>query len=670
MNARALRIWVATALAGSVLAACASIGGCSSSGGGAGSTKDPATILRDGTGTDWVLDFHPVFKTVSFAVPKSGAVGLPGAGGSANALLALLDQYKDVFGMKSPTTEWVLLSTTPGDQGFTHFRFQQQTRGVPVFGSDWLAAVDASGQLTSMSGVYVPAVDAVDIHPTQTPDAVTAAVQADVRKRLPQLGAAAIQTKVDSRPVIYAAAGIAPALALYVSSEVNTATDPDKNDYLVDAHTAAILLRVPATVTEYAQGYGASHYAPYSISASSKVSFPVKANPTNTGAWYLDGTTKGAGVRIRTDFFGDSFSGGAISGGDKPGSTTQEPTDWTDSSNPKGAAVDAQANFAAVVDAYNDVYGRKSFDNASADITIHINDNSAGNVNAFWQANSGLLTRVFGGCSGGFGIGDADPQGTSGIGGAGNKIYPLGASIDVLAHEFTHGVTQCAWGGTTDPDTSGAVNEAMSDILGEFVSGNIEGGTPTLIGRNISPKYGYLRNLSDPHDANAWEPGQHCATVDELSTCAPPSGGYYTHEPHHASTIVSYAWFLMTAGGVHATTHQEVPCPLGWDASRKLWYDVETKDLHTGPDYKAVANATLAAGKRLKLPLDPIACAWVAVKVITAADAQKDWNVTCPGADAGASDAGASDASAGDGGGLVIPGTISLLCSGTTGLNH
>ncbi|WP_394829669.1 M4 family metallopeptidase [Pendulispora albinea] len=627
MSVRTLRIWMVTAFAGSVLTACIGIAGC----GTKGSSEEQGSALRAGTGTDWILDVHPVFQTVRFAVPKSEGVTLPSERTPADAVLALLDQYKDVFGMKDPKSEWRLTSTKPGDRGFTHLRFQQTSRGVPVFGSDWTAAIDPSGKLTSMSGVYVPGTDAADIQPTKSADALAAAVRADVQKRIPGLGAADIDTKVNAQLLIYAAEGIAPALAMEVASTARNGAEVDIDHYLVDARTAAILLRAPALMSEYAQGYGASHYPPYNAS-SSKVSFPVSKG---NGAWKLDATTKSANVRIVTDVKDKDI----VSGKDATLEASKVPVDWVDDTTPKGAAVDSQAHFAAVVDAYKDLYGRNSYDDKGAEIRASINDNVAGSVNAFFLPGS-----TSGGCTGRFGIGDGDKD-----------YYPLGASVDVLAHEFTHGVSQCTWGGSAGSYTAAATNEAMSDILAVFISGRIEGGKPTSVGRNISKGDSrIIRQLDNPK----------CPTVDDLDTCAPRSRRY-EHEEHYASTIVSYAWYLMTFGGAHKTTQQTVACPIGWEASGKLWYDVETKDLSKSPDFKAVANATLAAGKRQKLPLDAIACAWVAVKVITADDAKKDWNVTCAGAD----DAGASDAGTfGDGGVLVKPGT-SLVCPGSSHLN-
>lgn len=74
----------------------------------------------------------------------------------------------------------------------------------------------------------------------------------------------------------------------------------------------------------------------------------------------------------------------------------------------------------------------------------------------------------------------------------------LGQGLDVIAHEFTHCVTETAMGANLYRDDYGAINEAMSDILGnlcEAVCGK-EGTADWLVGEDTGLA---MRNMLDPH---------------------------------------------------------------------------------------------------------------------------------------------------------------------------
>ena len=199
----------------------------------------------------------------------------------------------------------------------------------------------------------------------------------------------------------------------------------------------------------------------------------------------------------------------------------------------------------------------------------------------------------------------------------------------------------------------------MSDVIAMFIDGAIEGGTPTYYGRGVTadPNF-FIRNMGAPHDPKTF-PYPGCDRMGEYPACAAQPGA---EDFHQSGAIVTYAWYLMTFGGTHESNGQVVPCGLGWAASQKLWWEVETHTLPHNPDIPAVANATLSTAKKQKLNLQPVACAWVAVEALSAQDAQTKWHVTCPPATGHVTPADA-------GGSLVTPSPTPLLC-GSTMLSH
>lgn len=71
---------------------------------------------------------------------------------------------------------------------------------------------------------------------------------------------------------------------------------------------------------------------------------------------------------------------------------------------------------------------------------------------------------------------------------------PFSKDLDVIGHEFTHGVTDFS-AQLKYENQSGALNEAMSDILGEMVELYVNGSNDWLIGANSGPA---LRNMANP----------------------------------------------------------------------------------------------------------------------------------------------------------------------------
>jgi Zn-dependent metalloprotease len=598
-------------------------------------SSDPAATLASGTGTSWVLDRNATWGTVNFAFPQQGAVALP-AGSNDVAVLSFLAQYSSVFGMQDPANEWKLVSRENDDKGFEHLRYAQMSRGVMVYPGTWLASVDASGRLASMSGTYVPGAASATITPAKSGSDARSAAIADVVRRVHGAKAGDVTATVGSTTAIYADDKTSPVLAFEVHTETDTNAAADFSDYVVDAQTGRVTYRVSSARTETATGYGAPHYPPFG-QPTEMVSFPVSVDSSSNTTWDMNAITTN-GVRVRTSANG---SKNPVSGAPLVG--------FTDTSTPKGAAVSAHSAFANVVQAYQAVFGRSSFDNKGHEVDVLINSNSLGVINAFYNPSGSFFEGLLGKCGGQFGIGDGD---------ADDYIYPLGASLDIIAHEFTHGVSACSWG-PAGSGQSAAVSEGMSDILSQFIAGSLIGTQPTINGKNMSPNpTTYFRNLARPHDPHDYLGPNNCDSVNDTA-CA-------MSESHAASEIVSYAWYLMTFGGIHESNKQVVPCGLGWAASRALWYQVETQELTSSPDFKAVAHASLSAGKKRGLNLMPIACAWVANGVLMASDATSSWGVTCPGASDAGADAGMTGMDAG--GSSLVTGQTSLITCPDTAL--
>ncbi|MCR5775227.1 MAG: M4 family metallopeptidase [Lachnospiraceae bacterium] len=76
--------------------------------------------------------------------------------------------------------------------------------------------------------------------------------------------------------------------------------------------------------------------------------------------------------------------------------------------------------------------------------------------------------------------------------------YGFGDCLDVVGHEFTHCFTTYSWTNNIYLNDYGAINEAMSDIMGNLVAMMVdENDIPFEIGENSSD--GTVRYMGDPH---------------------------------------------------------------------------------------------------------------------------------------------------------------------------
>lgn len=211
-------------------------------------------------------------------------------------------------------------------------------------------------------------------------------------------------------------------------------------------------------------------------------------------------------------------------------------------------------------------------------------------VNAFWDGEQMV-----------FGDGDGEVFGS------------FTASLDVIAHELAHGVTQYT-SGLHYADQSGALNEHVSDVFGAVVAqyalGQDAREADWLIGADLllpSVKGVALRSMSAPgtayddprlgRDPQPDRMSRYVQTTDD-------NGGV-----HINSGIPNRAFHLVatTLGGP------------SWLAPAQIWYDAITGDIKADCDFVTFAALTLAAagdryGDRSR-EADAVAAAWQTVEV-------------------------------------------------------
>lgn len=211
-------------------------------------------------------------------------------------------------------------------------------------------------------------------------------------------------------------------------------------------------------------------------------------------------------------------------------------------------ARNAHDNAGTTYDYYYDTFGRDSFNDSGAAITTTVNYGSSYN-NAFWNGYQMVY-------------GDGD----------GYIFDPLGNALDIVAHEFTHGVTQHT-AGLIYSHQSGALNESFSDVFGVMVQR-----TNWLMGEDV------------------FRPGTSGNALRSLSN--PPEFG----QPDHMN---SYVQTSSDNGGVHVNSGipnkaaYNVAQAIGRDKTEQIWYRALTLYLNATSQFADARDASVLAAADL-----------------------------------------------------------------------
>jgi len=280
------------------------------------------------------------------------------------------------------------------------------------------------------------------------------------------------------------------------------------------------------------------------------------ANETKTinlslegGTYYMKDLTRGNGILVHDLNGADEYS--------LPGTVVSNSTNTFNETKHK-SAVDTMVNLGISYDYFKNVHGRNSYDNAGKAIngSVHYKTNEN---NAFWW-------------NGNFVFGDGD----------GSIFSPLAGSLDVVAHEFTHAVTQYTCN-LEYRNQSGAFNETLSDVFGAIVEQKATG------------------------ESNWWLVGEDCTTPnkagDGLRDMKDPGGETaYSKQPAHMTEFKNVTY---DNGGVHINSgitnkaFYNIATVIGLDKSGAIYYRAMTKYFTASSDFAACRNGLIQAAKDL-----------------------------------------------------------------------
>jgi bacillolysin len=258
---------------------------------------------------------------------------------------------------------------------------------------------------------------------------------------------------------------------------------------------------------------------------------------------------------------------------DAGGTTDEYPcttalAEWTEGSTPATANTDVSSAYEYAGDTYDFFagLGRDSLDGAGMQLKSTVDycpdRASCPYENAFWDGSQMVY---------GDGFASAD---------------------DVVGHELTHGVTDFS-SSLFYYMQSGAINESMSDVFGEYVDLVNGAGTDTpevrwLMGEDI-PGFGALRDMEDPTAFG--DPDRMLSPDYDADPSESDGGGVHVN-----SGVNNKAAYLITDGG---TFNGQTITGLGITKAARIYHTVNTTMLVSASDYADLATALRQACRNL-----------------------------------------------------------------------
>ncbi|MFC8000865.1 M4 family metallopeptidase [Streptomyces rochei] len=432
--------------------------------------------------------------------------------------------------------------------GTVHTRYERTYDGLPVLGGDLVVTSDAGKTERVVKATQKPIAPA-----TVTPKISAAKAETQAVAAAKAAGAEAPDAERAPRKVIWAANGT-PVLAYEtVVGGLQEDGTPNELHVVTDAATGAKLYEYQAIHN----GTGNTMY-----------SGTVTLGTAQSGSSYtLTDTARGNHKTYNLNR-GTSGTGTLFTGPDDV---------WGNgsASNAETAAADAHYGAALTWDYYKNVQGRSGIrgDGVGAYSRVHYGNNY---VNAFWSDSCFCMTY-------GDGSGNANPL----------------TSIDVAAHEMTHGVTSHT-AGLVYSGESGGLNEATSDIFGaavEFHANNASDVGDYLIGEeiDINGDGTPLRYMDKPSKDGAskdyWYSG--IGNVDVHYSSGPANHFFYLlSEGSGTKTINGVTYDSPTSDGLPVTG-------IGREKAAKIWFRALTTKFTSTTNYAGARTGTLAAAGEL-----------------------------------------------------------------------
>ncbi len=529
---------------------------------------------------------------LSVAIAATLVVSLHASSALANAdpaarALGLLDDHPS-SAQRNTGDMFSVRDVMIDSNGTEHVRMDRTYKGLPVFGGD-IVVHSRNGSLKSISKTMKSALRPslhASINADQAIDAAGAAFGSGIQQ-LPTV-----------RKVIYARDTV-PLLAWEVRLQGVHANGASLDmTYFVNATSGQLLLGF-SNVMFAKPVAGASRGGGGDIGTTPGSSAIGTGRSLMNGPVVLDATASGGAYNLTDVTRGGSATFDArnlIPGGrNKDVLFVNGSNAWGDHTMSDNATVAADAHYgmSKAWDYFSEVHGRRGAfgDGKGSKVYVHVRANWA---NASWQNNA-------------IHLGDGDGVNMRAV-----------VSLDLIAHELSHGVTE-ATAKLVYSGESGGLNEATSDIFGsmaEFHANNPDDAPDYTIGEKLMLTKAAGRYLYKP-SLDGKSPDCFSSAVASMN-------------PHQSSGIGNHFFYLLAEGAVapggSSLSASDLVCNgntglrgIGRDAAQSIWYQALTRYMTSSTNYAAARAATLQASADLfgagSVQQQAVAAAWSAVSV-------------------------------------------------------
>lgn len=487
---------------------------------------------------------------------------------SSKDVLKALENIKDEMKFKDVSKE-LKLSSEETNEDMTYYKFEQIYNNVPVYKQNIIVMVDIQGKINGLSGYYIPNID-VDVNPKKSKEDIETKIKNILGENsVIMSNELYVWAEYESQSLIYVVKGY---------SSTNAA------EFIVDANTGEIITETSVFDHSSTYSYTGTGMDNKSYTINLEEYFDLLGGAKNRYNFYdPERKISIADYRLTGPIFSTLAS--AIPG------TTPIVVDikngkidmtWENETFIQ-SAITTMANYETIYDYYKNVLGRNSYDNKGSKIIINLGVTASTFSkedlnNAMWCS---LTDQMY--------IGDWNGK-------------SLSASLDVLAHEFTHGVVEFTanFASTAKKEDrnkafeTGALNEGYADVLGHL----IEGKNWTMAESNetlrsaVNP--GNYKNPSvkggehyypDSYLTNGRTLEQFLKDNNLTYVTDHDKGGVHTN-----SNVVSHAAYLMYEAGAFSSREEMA----------KVWYN-SLLMLSSYSNFEDSALAVIKAAKNLGL---------------------------------------------------------------------
>lgn len=481
--------------------------------------------------------------------------------------------------------------------GFTHERYQQVFNGIPLEGHVYVVhsqngkVISMNGMLTQNLGGFKPKFS------ISNSDGLKRALKyIDAKKYYwdqendKTQNASSPQIPVGEKVIIELKPG-SKSYRLCYKYDIYAVSPLSRNYVYVDAATGDVLKKINRICTVGGVPHIHDHQEHFDVEEktdATKTQLDSEGTATTrySGTQTITTDSYSGGYRLREserniqtfDLNTSIFYDDAV---DFENSTNN----WTDNKDYDDAAYDAHWGAEVTYDYFLNTFGRNSFDDNGAPMVSYIHYSSSYN-NAFWDGER----MTYG-----------DGANTDG------GFMPLPA-LDVVGHEFSHGVTEFT-AGLIYSGESGALNEAFSDIFGTVIEFEGKPNSANFdLGEQVMFSGGALRSLSNP---NLYE------NPDTYK------GDYWDdlEEVHTNSGVGGHWFYLLSEGGSGTNDNNDDYSVSGIDIEKAAAIAYRTLSVYLTPrsDYDAARYFSIKAAADLYGvcgdEVEAVTNAWYAVGV-------------------------------------------------------